>query len=214
MYQKHGWYFPDQDQHFVEMLDKNITKGRQPVYQEPIRQASIRLTDQRRVALDIGANIGLWSRDLTQSFEHVIAFEPVAAFVECLRLNAPAENLEIKTCALGAENNNIDMIITEYNTGHSHVNVDTIGQGSIPMITLDSLELEIVDYVKIDCEGYENQILLGAQQTLQRCRPRIVIEDKKHADVGHTDTMSAFDTLQSWGARVLHTVRNDHVMGW
>jgi len=82
------------------------------------------------------------------------------------------------------------------------------------MITLDSLELEIVDYVKIDCEGYENQILLGAQQTLQRCRPRIVIEDKKHADVGHTDTMSAFDTLQSWGARVLHTVRNDHVMGW
>jgi len=113
MYQKHGWYFPDQDQHFVEMLDKNITKGRQPVYQEPIRQASIRLTDQRRVALDIGANIGLWSRDLTQSFEHVIAFEPVAAFVECLRLNAPAENLEIKTCALGAENNNIDMIITE-----------------------------------------------------------------------------------------------------
>ena len=80
MYQSHGWWFPDQDTHFAEMLNKNISKGGQPVYQQPVRKRSIALCNQRGVALDIGANVGLWSRELCQAFERVIAFEPVADF--------------------------------------------------------------------------------------------------------------------------------------
>jgi hypothetical protein len=33
MYQSHGWWFPDQDTHFAEMLSKNIAKGKEAVYQ-------------------------------------------------------------------------------------------------------------------------------------------------------------------------------------
>lgn len=214
MYHAHGWWFPDQDTHFAEMLAKNIAKGGGPVYQAPARLTSIQLCPRRRVAVDIGANVGLWTRDLCQWFEQVIAIEPVEAFRQCLLQNVSATNIDIRPVALGAVNTTINMIITENNTGHSHVDVASIGQGSVPMVTLDSLNLPCVDYIKIDCEGFERNILLGAQQTICQHRPIMVIEDKKHKDVGHTDTDGALDLLLSWGAQVLKSVNNDRIVGW
>jgi FkbM family methyltransferase len=214
MYQAHGWWFPDQDTHFADLLSRNLAKGNEAVYQQPVRQRSISLTTRHALALDIGANVGLWSRELTQVFDRVIAFEPVAEFRECLLKNVPAPNLEVRGCALGAEDTAIDMIITAENTGHSHVNTATMGQGSIPMHRLDSLDLPQIDYIKIDCEGYENIILRGARETILRDRPIMVIEHKQHKDVGHQDTDQALDTLVSWGARILVNVKNDYVLGW
>lgn len=214
MYQAHGWWFPDQDTHFAEMLSKNISKGGKPVYQAPVRTRSINYCKQHGLALDIGANVGLWSRDLCNVFDKVIAFEPVAEFRDCLIKNVSASNLQIQPVALGATNAMINMIITAENTGHSHVDPASLGNGSIPMITLDSLDLPQVDYIKIDCEGFENNILLGAKNTILKYRPILVVEDKKHKDVGHQDTDQALDTLISWGAKILQTVKNDQIVGW
>jgi FkbM family methyltransferase len=214
MYQAHGWWFPDQDTHFVEMLNKNLSKGQKAVYQEPVRQKSFMFCKNKRLALDIGANIGLWSRDLCSTFDHVIAFEPVEYFRACLKKNVPNNNLQIQACALGEKESFINMIITEKNTGHSHVDVASIGQGQIPMHCLDYFNLGFVDYVKIDCEGYEKNILLGAKQTLITNRPIVVIEDKKHQDVGHDNSVGAVELLQSWGAKILSKVNNDLVLGW
>jgi FkbM family methyltransferase len=214
MYQSHGWWFPDQDTHFAGMLHKNIKKGGGPVYQEPVRKKSIELCANRGLALDIGANVGLWSKDLTQSFDRVIAFEPVATFRDCLLKNVIATNFEVRACALGEENTTINMIITTENTGHSHVDTTTLGQGTIPMHRLDSLELPKIGYIKIDCEGYENTILRGAKETVLRDRPIMVVEHKKHKDVGHNDTAQALDTLISWGAKIIGNVKNDYIVGW
>lgn len=214
MYQLHGWWFPDQDTHFAEMLDKNIAKGGRPVYQEPVRQRSINLCSNRGVALDIGANIGMWSRDLCANFQRVLAFEPVEDFRNCLVKNVTAGNLEIHPYALGEEETTINMIITLENTGHSHVDTTSMGTGEIPMHKLDNLNLPKIDYIKIDCEGYENTILRGAKETILRDRPIMVVEHKKHKDVGHVDTEYAVDTLISWGAKILTTVNNDVIIGW
>lgn len=214
MYQSHGWWFPDQDTHFAEMLTKNITKGGQAVYQEPVRKKSIELCTQRGLALDIGANVGLWSKDLTYSFKQVIAFEPVADFRDCLLKNVTSSNFEVRACALGEQDTRINMIITAENTGHSHVDTTTLGTGTIPMYRLDSLSLPKIDYIKIDCEGYENTILRGGKETVLRDRPIMVIEHKKHADVGHADVDQALDTLINWGAKVIGRVNNDYIVGW
>lgn len=214
MYQRHGWWFPDADTHFVEMMEKNIAKGGHAVYQQPVRRASLDYCANRGLALDIGANIGLWSRDLCGCFDQVMAFEPVAEFRECLRLNVVADNLRIQEMALGDVNTTIDMIITPVNTGHSHVDVNSYGRGATPMVTLDSMNLTGINYIKLDCEGFENKIINGARETIMSCRPIIVIEDKKHQDVGHDDTVSALDTLLGWGARILKTVNRDHIIGW
>lgn len=214
MHQAYGWWFPDQDTHFAEMLGKNIAKGGGAVYQEPVRKKSINLCTSKGLALDIGANVGLWSRDLAQVFQRVIAFEPVADFRDCLLKNVTAANFEVRNCALGAEDTTINMIITAENTGHSHVDTATVGTGTIPMHRLDSLELPKIDYIKIDCEGYENTILRGAKQTILRDRPIMVVEHKKHQDVGHKDVDQALDTLISWGAKIIGQVNNDYIVGW
>ena len=216
MYEKHGWWFPDQDTHFVEMLDKNIRKGFEPVYQEPVRNKSLRYVKQKSVALDIGANIGLWSRDLALHFAQVIAFEPVSDFRDCLIKNVANNNIDIRPYALGPEDTTIDMVVTNGNTGHSHVDNNTIGSGSIDMHKLDSLEFDAVDYIKIDCEGYELSILQGAKQTIKKHRPVIVVEQKLHKDTGITEETQygSVELLKSWGMVQLANVRNDCILGW
>ena len=42
-----------------------------------------------------------------------------------------------------------------------------VGDGSIPMVTVDSLGLSDIDMIKIDVEGYEMEVLKGAVQTLE-----------------------------------------------
>ena len=216
MYEKHGWWFPDQDTHFVRMLDKNISKGFKPVYQEPVRSKSLRFVKDTGVALDIGANIGLWSRDLCNRFRNVIAFEPVADFRNCLIKNVTASNIDIRPYALGSVNTTIDMIVTEGNTGHSHVDNSTIGTGDIEMWRLDTLKFNRIDYIKIDCEGYELTILEGAEQTVKKHKPVIVVEQKLHKDTGITEDTQygAVELLKSWGMIELAKVNNDCILGW
>ena len=218
MYTKHSWWFPDEDTHFAEMLEKNIQKGNLPVYQEPVRKRSLSyiLKQDRGLALDIGANIGLWSRDLCKEFRHVIAFEPVQQFRDCLQKNVPAKNFEIIPCALGEQDTQIEMIVTEGNTGHSHVDSTSIGMGNIQMHRLDYFELQRVDYIKVDCEGYELPILTGARETILRNRPIIVVEQKLHKDTGKTKEtqFEAVDLLKLWGAKELARVRHDVILGW
>ena len=214
MYNKHGWYFPDYDTHFAEMLDKNIAKGNQPVYQQPVRKRSFTYLKNNNFATDVGANVGLWTKDMSEEFTFVWAIEPVEDFRQCLQKNIFNNNVDIKPFALGAENTVIDMIITEENTGHSHVDIDSLGKGTIPMHRLDDLNIPPLDYIKIDCEGYELNVLKGAEQTIKEHKPIIVIEQKFHKDVGHVDDGEAVTLLRSFGARQLDKVRNDLIFGW
>jgi FkbM family methyltransferase len=210
-----GWWFPDYETHFPKMLKKSVDKGGLPVYQEGARKRSIELCQQRRVALDIGANVGLWGRDLCEAFERVIAFEPVEDFRNCLKENVTAENLEIQTVALGNENTRAVMNITEGNSGHSHIDPNSFGSGDTEVVTLDSLNLDIVDYIKVDCEGFEYRVLQGAEQTVRRCRPVVVIEQKPHdAYSKEYGQFAAIEMLQAWGMVKLDQVRDDWIMGW
>lgn len=214
MYESHGWWFPDTEDHFPKMLAKSVSKGGPTEYQYQVRNRSLNYVKQNRVALDIGANVGLWSRDLVKHFDQVIAFEPVPMFRECLARNVFAKNLEVRPIALGDSEGMIKMIITEGNTGHTHVDPNS-QDGDTQLTKLDSLNINNVDYIKIDCEGYEYRVLQGAEQTIRRCRPVVVIEQKPHdaysKDYGQ---FAAIGLLQEWGMVKLDQVKDDWIMGW
>jgi len=210
----YGWWFPDTESHFPRMLKKSVDKGGPSEYQYQVRNRSLSYVKQKRVALDIGANVGLWSRDLVKNFTEVIAFEPVAMFRECLARNVSAKNLTVQPIALGNQEGMINMIITEGNTGHTHVDPNSVN-GDTKITCLDSLELPVVDYIKIDCEGFEYRVLQGAEQTIRRCCPVVVIEQKPHdaysKDYGQ---FAAIALLQEWGMVKLDQVKDDWIMGW
>jgi FkbM family methyltransferase len=214
MREQYGWYFPDIETHFPQMLAKNISKGGPTEYQQPVRLRSLQHVKNKRTALDIGANVGLWSRDLVRHFEQVIAFEPVAMFRECLERNVTASNISVQSVALGDTEGQVNMIITEGNTGHTHVDPNSVN-GDTKIIRLDSLDLQNVDYIKIDCEGFEYRVLQGAKETIKRCRPVVVIEQKPHEmyskDYGQ---FAAIGLLEDWGMVRLDQVKDDWIMGW
>jgi len=215
MHEHYGWHFPDFETHFPKMLKKSVDKGLLPEYQIAVRKRSIGLCTKRGTALDIGANVGLWSRDLVDSFAKVVAFEPVAVFRECLEKNVSGANFFISPLALGDHDTLATMIITEGNSGHSHLDPATLGTGNVQVVKLDNLNMEDVDYIKIDCEGYEYRVLQGAEQTVKHCRPIMVIEQKPHdaysKDYGQ---FAAIALLESWGMIKLDQIRDDWIMGW
>ena len=215
MIEHYGWKFPDFETHLPRMLKKSVDKGLPAEYQVAVRRRSIELCKNRELALDIGANVGLWSRDFVGSFARVIAFEPVAVFRECLEHNVQGTNFEVQPIALGDQDTQGTMIITEDNSGHSHLDPATMGTGDVRVVRLDTLNFHDVSYIKIDCEGYEYRILQGAEQTILRCRPVIVIEQKPHdAYSKQYGQFAAVEVLQAWGMIKLDQIRDDWIMGW
>jgi FkbM family methyltransferase len=215
MYEYQGWWFPDSEDHFPKMMKKSTDKGGPAEYQYQVRDRSLTYVKRRGVALDIGANVGLWSRSLCKNFATVLAFEPVAMFRECLTRNVTDSNLQVKDFALGDQRTTATMIITEGNTGHTHIDPASLGKGDTEVYRLDDLDLDTVDYIKMDCEGYEYRILQGAEQTIRRCRPVVVVEQKPHdAYSDQYAQHAAIELLKSWGMIRLDQVKDDWIMGW
>lgn len=212
MKQSHGFWFPNYDNHFPRLLEKSLKKEGILRYQWKARDAAIEICNQRRICLDIGANVGLWSCDLVNSFEKVVAFEPVQEFIECFRQNVKKSNYFIYECALGKEESYIDMNIVEGNTGHTHINKNSFGKGKIPLKTLDSFNFNDVDLIKIDVEGFEGEILEGALSTIERNRPVLVIEQQKHEYQDDMESLPAIKMLEKLGYRVVNQFNKDWIL--
>lgn len=164
-----------------------------------------------RRAIDVGGHIGLWSFNLAHRFEEVHAFEPVAAHRECFTVNVLAShtNVELYACALGASEGMVSIRTEPTSSGDSRVD----GPGDIPMHMLDSMELQDVDLIKIDVEGTELFVLQGAVETLARCKPVIIVEQKPgHAQKYGLGEKDAIPFLQARGYRLVRELAGDFIL--
>lgn len=127
--------------------------------------------DRRRTAVQAGGNVGLWPIKLAAHFKKIITFEPEPISFACLKQNVRhLKQVECRQEALGAIG---QMCGIERRSLGSH----RICQGfDIKMIRLDSLELTDVDLLQLDIEGGEYPALLGAEKTIRKSRPIIMLE--------------------------------------
>jgi len=132
------------------------------------------------VVVDAGAHIGwfslLFSR-LVGSTGIVHAFEPAEETRAKLRRNIElndSRNVQIYALALGDEVTQVRIRrMDKLNTGANRV---SIGAGEIGMTTLDNLGLERLDFLKADIEGCEGKLLRGGRETIQKFRPKMILE--------------------------------------
>ena len=110
--------------------------------------------------LDIGAWVGTWTMAMNSFCGRVVAFEPDPVHYECLVKNCPGD-VETQQLAVGNDEKMIALSEDDFTQAKR-----VIGEGTIPMVTVDSLNLEDVDLIKIDVEGYEMEVLKGAENTL------------------------------------------------
>ena len=146
--------------------------------QQAQRDASLKFVRQWRTAIDVGANVGEWTRPLAKRFDHVICFEPNPNFRNCFKKNITESNVTLYPYGLSSHSHNAIQGVNA-----THLN-DVLGdteprEGDIECRSLDSFDLRDVDYIKIDVDGFEIPVLQGAQETLKRNSPVINIEMKR-----------------------------------
>jgi hypothetical protein len=78
---------------------------------------------------------------------------------------------------------------------------------------LDSFRFFVVDLLKIDCEGYEVDVLAGAKETIARCRPVVAVEQRAKlvTSFGH-GAADAVKWLKQVGASLVWTDRSDYIL--
>lgn len=229
MFQHQGMWLPDGEKHFQDWMTKNgeLVNGR-GTYQVRKWRACLPWIKRRRAAVDVGAHVGFWSIQMARHFHRVEAFEPVETFracwVENLELSGSDDGcgdgrLNLHDMALGAVAGKVAMKIPTLpggiDTGGTHVD-PTAEAGNVEIRTLDSFGFEDVDFVKIDCEGYEHHVIDGARETLARCRPCVIVEQKPHKlgpNFGITGT-PAVDRLVAMGAKQRAVLSGDYILSW
>jgi FkbM family methyltransferase len=168
----------------------------------------------------------LWSRVLAAHFKGtVVAFEPLPKHIECFRKNTEGlANVHLVPIALAEQYDDLLMDAVPDNSGNACVvNEKThIGGNRIAVPVhaerLDSFklaQLNKIDFIKIDCEGWELPIIKGAEKTIKNNKPIMVVEQKPNngSRYGWDDT-AAVDLLKSWGAKVLWVKADDYCLAW
>ena len=68
--------------------------------------------------------------------------------------------------------------------------------------TLDSFDIEKINVMKIDVEGFSHEVISGGKETITRCRPIIVVETNPK---GSPST----DLLQAWSYEIIDIFHAD-----
>jgi len=201
-----NYWMPDTDNHFERLITKRVKNGGPPQYQDDVRDEAYKYITEFNVALDIGANVGLWAKPLAEKFQRVIAFEPLEQVYSCLERNVNGLPVDIRKYAIGSVNSVAEMVYDSENTGSSFVS--EVGKGSIEIKRLDDLILPKFNLLKIDCERHELEVIKGGVETILKNKPIIVCE--QHPDTDYC--AGAF--LKSLGAKEITNVRKDYIFGW
>lgn len=171
------------------------------------------------IAVDCGANIGAhtipWGIEMSH-WGKVISFEAQERIYYALAGNVALNNcfnVRAIYSAVGnpeTENQRLDIPVVDYTkpasfgslelrpsdkTEYIGQNVDYQNTVSVPLVSVDALQLPRLDLMKIDVEGMEMDVLLGAQNSIAQYKPILQIEVLK------TNPQAIMDFLAQRGYR-------------
>jgi FkbM family methyltransferase len=146
------------------------------------------LAPRDRVALDVGANKGVWSMALSRLVDEVHAFEPNPKMFRVLD-RALGGRVHTHQIALSDRTGVAEFRVPKTRKGYSNQggSLSTTkvagphGALEVPTRRLDDLDIRNVGFMKIDVEGFEAEVIRGATETIRRDRPILVVEmEEKH----------------------------------
>ena len=144
---------------------------------------AVKFIGTRDLACQAGGNLGIWPYLLVKEygFQRVYTFEPDLENLECLTANV-AEVPQV-TCigtALGRSACVAGWLKDPKDRpGWHKIHPEGVNYGRkwVDMVAIDEMSLDKVDLLALDVEGYELEALMGAEQTLVRDHPVVIIED-------------------------------------
>jgi FkbM family methyltransferase len=144
------------------------------------------------IVVEAGANIGALTLGLAQAVGpagKVAAFEPQPFLHRLLSANMLLNglwNVDALQIALGREAGTLNVQNIDYTRESNFGNIQLQRSGGQPVQVqrLDSYGLVRLDLLKIDVEGMEKDVLLGAQDIIARCRPVLYVEHDTKDETG------------------------------
>lgn len=154
--------------------------------------ASLPFVSNTRNAIDVGCRDGEYTRYLHKDFNHVFCFDYRRR--KLFHKNVDLNKITHFKCAIGEEHK-----IIKVSGGGS------ITSGSVPLekwydeqlYTIDEFNLSDIDYIKIDVDGYELNVLQGAVNTIKKYSPLIIAEQE------HSDTRAIDFCVNTFGYKIL-----------
>lgn len=149
------------------------------------------IKDEINLSLDIGANVGNYTKLILQETNSkVISFEPLPdAYRELENLKKDfSERLEIFNIAISNENKKQDLHFSNEKSEKASLmkhleKLSFIGKANKNKISVEVKKLDdlknilknqIIDFIKIDTEGYEFEVLDGAKYLLKEHKPKFI----------------------------------------
>jgi len=177
------------------LVFRRLRRGERELHAVPL------LAEPGSVALDVGANKGVYSYLLSRICRKVEAFEPNPKVCEVLRRCAPA-NVAVHEIALSNRTGATEMLLPVYHSGRYSNQGGTLqarkvegrefGTWPVEQRRLDEYGFTGVSFVKIDVEGFELEVLEGGAETLAREKPTLLIEiDERQSKRPVADTFAA-----------------------
>ena len=182
-------------------------------------------------AVDIGARVGEWSRPLSNTFNNVISFEARTKWCKCFLKNIKLKNVSLYNYALGNSESWAKMAgnrILGEGKKYKDVGWDSTwdfhgrkGNRSdinnpVKILKLDSFNIDKIDFMKIDVDGYEMDVLKGGESTILKTKPIIHIEcilKEKYGNGKHREylkELGAKELKEYYVDGILH----DILFGW
>jgi FkbM family methyltransferase len=217
-----GIWLPDEDQHFEFHLCQGPRFQDAGTYQMRKITAALNIVpkNRRKLAIDVGAHVGLWSRVLASEFERVVAFEPMPHLRECFARNLEGrENVTLDERAVGAKAGRLHLGVVPDNSGNCRV-IDSDPEAfkvriNVPVVDLDLCAIDDVSFIKIDVEGWEYAVVTGAEDTIRKHKPVIVVEQKPgHARRYGVADDAAVQELKKWGMEIVWIKAGDYCLRW
>lgn len=141
---------------------------------------------QNGIALDIGANIGNHSMFFSDRFRGVHAYEPNPRTYCLLKFNTdPLVNVTCHQFGLGDVTGSLELHQNLANPGLASIKYGSDPQDQLIKIhvsTLDELshpENESICFIKMDVEGFEENVIKGGERTLRKLQPVVVFEQHR-----------------------------------
>ena len=199
-----------------EGISKHIINNH--IWESNILKLIVQYAKNNSTFIDIGANIGCHCIGLKKKKPkdniNIVAFEPQPFIYNILKYNMEisCDRYECYNKGLGNDHRTIYMDMPDYNNcknpGGIGLNLDGNDSSKTPVeiVTLDSCTCENISLMKIDVEGLENQVLMGAYETIKRCKPVMIIEI-----LGGTPIEDADDHNRNY---ILHTIHHIETLGY
>ena len=173
-----GLIYPEGDEISKHMASRLRTE---PHYQHDKLKQALAITKRRRMAVDCGAWVGGWSRELAKHFQSVLAIEANPDSFRCCQKNlASQQNARAINVALGDTSGSCRIVKDNGPNVGSRVadlSLPWEQHQSVSVRILDEIlwDAPHVDYIKVHVNGMELKALRGAVDTIAKHKPVLTV---------------------------------------